>query len=324
MPGHGESPQASLQRGVMKLAVIVVSHNSGRWLPDCLTSVLAHTGGVELDGVVVDAGSEDSTADIVGRYRPFRLVECENRGFAYANNRGAETTDAPWLLFLNPDTDVVEGTLSDLVRAGCEYPKAGIFGVKQVSGEGRIEPSMRRFPQPLRWLFEALGSERWGVDASWLGERILDPARYERPAQCDWTSGSAMLVRRETFQATNGMDERFFLYCEEPDLSLRALQAGWSTQYLPSITIVHYGGNESSSSNLAAQLAWARRRYMRKHFSRAGQAFGVAALALGYALRILFRKRPAQSRAGLEAMLGLRTPEIPPLDSTAQSSYGSD
>ena len=69
-----------------------------------------------------------------------------------------------------------KGRCRDLVRAGCEYPKAGIFGVKQVSGEGRIE-HMRRFPHPVRWLFEALGSERWGLDGSWLGERILDPAR---------------------------------------------------------------------------------------------------------------------------------------------------
>ena len=294
----------------MKLAVIVVSHNSGRWLPNCLASVLAHAGGVELDGIVVNAGSHDSTIEIVRRHPTFRLVNCENRGFAFANNRGAATTDASWILFLNPDTDVVEGPLYDLVHAADEYPNAGVFGVKQVNGDGRIEPSMRRFPHPLRWFFEGLGSEQWGPDAHWLGERIRNPARYERSAQCDWTSGSAMLVRRETFQATNGMDESFFLYCEEPDLSLRALQAGWSTRYLPSLTVVHFGGNESSSPNLTAQLAWARKRYMRKHFSGAGRLLGATALALGYALRIAFRRRPAQSRAGLEATLGLRTPRF--------------
>ena len=94
-------------------------------------------------------------------------------------------------------------------------------------------PTIRRFPNAFRSLFEALGSERFPFRASWLGERELDLSVYERDVACDWTSGSFMLVRWEALQSAGFMDERFFLYCEETDLCLRIKQAGWEIRHVP-------------------------------------------------------------------------------------------
>ena len=155
-------------------------------------------------------------------------------------------------LLPDPDTEVVDGTLGDLVRAAGQFPEAGVFGVRQVNGQGKLEPSMRRFPHPARWFLEALGSGRWARDGRWSGQRVRKWGAHDTYARCDWTSGSAMLVRDEVLRATGGMDESFFLFSEEPDLSLRALRAGWTTLHLPVSTVVHYGGNEAANVRMSA------------------------------------------------------------------------
>ena len=294
-----------------RVAIVIVSHNSAEWLSGCLSSILAHAGGAEVELIVVDAASTDATRDVVSAFPSVRLVPCENRGFAYANNRGTDEASSPWILFLNPDTEVVEGSIAELVETAERFPGAAIFGVRQVGGDRRIEPSMRRFPHPVRWLCEALGSERWPVRGAWTGERVLESGRYEHVGACDWTSGSAMLVRAEPLQVLRGMDEAFFLYCEEPDLSLRALRGGWRTMHLPVLTVVHYGGNESTSPRLAAQLAYAHRQYMAKHFSGTARVLGTAALGLGYALRSIAGSRKEAARAALRAVLGLSRAPYP-------------
>src|SRR5262245_51518769 len=104
--GRGDRHHSIEPDVVADIAAIVVSHNSASWLPDCLTSLRERAGDVDVDVVVVDSGSEDATADVVAAHDA-RLVRCANHGFAYANNRGFETTTAPWILFLNPDTRTV-------------------------------------------------------------------------------------------------------------------------------------------------------------------------------------------------------------------------
>ena len=103
-----------------------------------------------------------------------RVLATENRGFAAANNRGLEVVDAEWVLFLNPDTRILSGTLEELVSLLRARPAVGLAGVRQVDENGVLDPTMRRFPNAVRSLFESLGAERLPFHASWLGERVLD------------------------------------------------------------------------------------------------------------------------------------------------------
>jgi N-acetylglucosaminyl-diphospho-decaprenol L-rhamnosyltransferase len=296
-----------------RLSVIIVSANNAGWLPPCLTTVYERAGEVELDVVVVAAGCTDDTVALVERDFPqARTISCPNRGFAYANNRALRTVDADWVLFLNPDTEILEGSFAGLINMLGSRPTVGLVGVRQVTADGQLFPTIRRFPNAIRSLFEALGSEGFPVRASWLGERELDLRVYGRDVACDWTSGSFMLVRWEALQSAGFMDERFFLYCEETDLCLRIKQGGWEIRHVPDLTILHHADKAGWNPRFAAQAAFAKRQYFEKHLTPAHRMSATAALALGYTLRsVLGRSNPgrqASARAALSTLLGLRPP----------------
>jgi len=271
---------------MVDLAVIVVSTNEAHWLASCLGSVLDHQGDCSLEIVVADNESTDGTADVVAGFAPnARVVRCANHGFAHANNRALFTTDSRYVLFLNPDTEVVEGTFGELVHLLDDRPDTGLAGVRQLTPDGSLYPTIRRFPSALRAFGQAVLPERFPGRPDGLGERVLDWAVYDEETLCDWTSGSFMLARREALESAGYMDERFFIYSEEPDLCLRMRSAGWSTRHLPQMTIVHHAGKGGTSPRMSAQDAYARRLYARKHFGAFHRAMYVSALGLGYLVR---------------------------------------
>ena len=288
------------------LAIIIVSTNEAKWLRPCLSTVFAHAGGVSLDVVVVDNSSTDGTRELVETEFPqARVVESVNRGFGHANNRGAVTCDARYVLFLNPDTELLSGSLRELVAALDRRPETGLAGVRQVDSHGSLAPSIRRFPSTANMLAEALWVERVPGLRLWLGERELDPRQYARETVCDWTSGSFMIARREALAASGGFDERFFLFSEETDLCWRIKQAGWEVAHLPELTIRHYEHEGGLGGRLEAQAAYARLQFARKHFSRPGAYRG--AMALRYGLRVglcslLGDRRRGQREAAREAL----------------------
>lgn len=270
------------------LAVIVISTNEAHWLKRCLSTVYDHAGAANLEVIVVDNQSTDGTRELVeSTFSEARVITSHNGGFGYANNRGWESADARFALFLNPDTEIVEGTFGDLVSALDERPRIGLAGVRQVTSEGHLYPSMRRFPNAMRALGEALMSERWAVHPGWAGERVIDYAAYEREQECDWTVGAFMLARREALLSAGVMDERFFLQSEEPDLCLRMKRAGWSVCHLPIMTIVHHAGKAGRDPRMAAQDAYSRRQYAYKHFSTPHRVLYLSAIGARHTLRTL-------------------------------------
>jgi N-acetylglucosaminyl-diphospho-decaprenol L-rhamnosyltransferase len=299
--------------GRHRLSVIIVSANSASWLRPCLETVFRRAGDVDVDVVVVAAGCTDETVALVEREFPkARVISCDNLGFAHANNCALRTVDADWVVFLNPDTEFLDGTLADLVERLDSDPTVGLVGVRQVTPDGRLSPTIRRFPNASRTLFEALGSEHFPFRASWLGERELDLRVYDREASCDWTSGSFMLARWEALQSAGFMDERFFLYCEETDLCLRIKQAGWEIRHLPYVTILHHENKAGWNARLDAQAAYAKRQYFQKHLSPLHRLAATGGLALGYSLRSALGPggpaRRESSRAALATLLGRRPP----------------
>lgn len=267
---------------------MVVSANDARWLKDCLSSVYAHAGEIELQVIVVDNASTDGTRELVESHFPqAKVLTAPNLGFAYGNNRGLECTRARYVLLLNPDTEILKGTFAELLSTLDAGPEVGIAGVRQLDGEGSLLPTIRRFPSASRALGEALASERWPLQPAWAGERVLDPSAYAGEADCDWVVGSFLLARREALLAAGMLDERFFLYCEEPDLCLRVKRAGWQVRYLPEMTIRHYAGKGGLRPRMIAQEAFARRQYARKYFGPVHRTLYLAALAARYGLRAL-------------------------------------
>lgn len=284
-----------------RLAIVIVTHNSARFIAPCLDSLASRAGAIDLETVLVDASSTDGTPDLVERgYPDARVVRVANRGYAAALNVGIEVTSAPFVLLANPDIELVEGELAALVDRLDELEDVGIAGINQVDADGLRIPTIRRSPSPLRTLADALGAERLpGVP---VGERELRAARYGRETECAWTSGSIMLCRREALETVGGLDESFFLYCEETDLALRLAGAGWRTVHLPGATAIHFEKASSGRDpSFEAQAAAARLQFARKHLGRWGRRGLRAALIVRYLLRV----RNAGARRGLSVALGL-------------------
>jgi len=289
---------------VHDLAVIVVSTDQAHWLPRCLPTIAEHAGDLALDVVVVDNGSTRETRDLVRRDFPAaRVVVCENRGFGHANNEGLRTVDARHVLFLNPDTELLAGSLASLVAELDARPDVGLAGVRQVDGDGRLVPTVRYFPTVRRTLMDALGLERLGGS---LGERELRQGLYDREHDVDWTIGSFMLARSDALARVGGFDERFFVYSEEVDLCYRIRAAGWRIVHLPAMTILHHGSTvRARDPRMAQQNAYAQLQYARKHFGALPRAGYRAALLLRYALRALPPAGDASRRAAARAAAGL-------------------
>jgi N-acetylglucosaminyl-diphospho-decaprenol L-rhamnosyltransferase len=315
------------------LAIVVVSTNEAHWLEPCLRSVLAHAGDIDLDIVVADNASTDGTRGLVeSRFPQARVVSCENRGFSHANNRALMTCDARHVLLLNPDTEVRDGTFAALLGLMDARPRIGFASVRQVLGDGALYPTIRRFPSPARALGEALAAERLGGGRLALGERVLDPAPYERETDADWLTGAFMLLRREALEGAGLLDERFFMSSEETDLCFRVKAGGWRVVHLPQMTIVHHAGKRGTNPRMDAQYAFARRLFARKHLSPAARAAYLAALALRYGVRAVAPEiggengadaalRRESARLSLLTLAGLRPPPFGPPPPTAVAPW---
>ena len=200
------------------LAVIVVSTNEGRWLRPCLSTVLAQQGDCRLDVVVVDNESTDDTRAVVSEFPGARVVPSRNHGFAHANNRGLMTTTARYVLFLNPDTEIRSGTFEELIRLLDERPEVGLAGVVQMDSDGQINPTIRRFPNALRALGDALeesacqsGPDGFSNESSTssitsarrtaIGHRGRSCSHGERLSRApdSWTSASSSTAKSPTF-----------------------------------------------------------------------------------------------------------------------------
>lgn len=303
------------------LSVIVVTHNGCEMALTTLRSALGATGTASVEWLVVDAGSSDGTPDAIERELGLRgrVFRRDNNGFAASNNVALDQARGRYVLLLNPDVEILDGTLDQLVAAMDARPELGLASVVQRGTDGELQTSIRRFPSPLRSLGESLFAAYWPV-LSTFQELETRPARYEREGHAEWLVGAFLIARREAVQAVGPMDERFFLYSEEIDWCYRFWQAGWPVAHLPVMAITHHAGGRSRG-DLMAQLSHSRLLFAAKHYGPARWAGIRAALALGHAIRIAVfapaatvsprqRDRVRAEWAGLRIILGLSAPPL--------------
>jgi hypothetical protein len=304
------------------LSVIVVTHNGREMALATLRSAIASAGEISVEWFVVDSGSTDGTAHAVARTFPqVRVLGRPNRGFAAANNVGLERASGRYVLLLNPDVEIRSGRLDQLVAAMDARTELGMASVVQISTDGELLPSIRRFPSPLRNLGESLFAAYWPFLRS-LQQLELRPEQYREEHRVDWLVGAFLIVRRQAIDEVGPMDGRFFLYSEEVDWCYRFWEAGWPVAHLPVMVVTHHVGGRSSG-DLRAQLSHSRMLFATKHFGRARAAGIRAALGLGHAIRIaLFgsvallrpalRQRVRTEWAALKVISGASGPPLGP------------
>lgn len=302
------------------LSVVIVTFNGREMALRTLRSAQASLGDLRAEWIVVDSASTDGTPEAIEReFDDVEVLRAPNRGFAAGNNIGIAWAQGRYVLLLNPDVEVLEGSFAELIAALDSRPDVGIASVIQRGSDGELQFSMRRFPSPGRDLGESLFAARWPLFKS-LQELDLRAHRYEYEVSTDWVVGAFLCARAEAVASVGPMDERFFLYSEEIDWCLRAQQAGWDVRHLPVMSVTHHAGRRDRG-DLMAQLAHSRSLFARKHHGFFG-ALGIhAALALGHLLRIAARlplapfRAPARERIGAEAralrvLLGLGKPPL--------------
>ena len=295
------------------LSVVIVSFQEDGRLKACVDSLVRHAGSVETEIVIVANGDFVSTRKLVSTLGDIRYIESENCGYGVGNNLGFERTHARYVLFLNPDIEIVNGDLGDIVERLDGDPSIGVLGVRQIDDSGALSPTIRRAPSVLRTLGDAFGVEHWPIFAPRFAERELRPEAYRVETQCDWVLGSFLLVRRTAFEASGKFDPSFFLFSEEPDLARRVERFGLRVVYSPVLTVRHYGEGAKFDPLLQSQDAYSRLQYAEKHLSAPGRSLIRVALILKYILRLVYSlKEPRWKRASLSALKVLVRLREPP------------
>lgn len=226
----------------MKLSVVIVSYNVRSYLEQCLQSVQRALEGIEGEVFVVDNHSTDDSVEVVKRdYAWVKLMENqENQGFARANNLAIRQAQGEYVLLLNPDTIVEEGTLRNVLAFMEAHPKAGGAGVMMRNEDGSLAPESRRaLPTPWVSCLKMIGFDK---------RYYMSHLPWEEPGMIEVISGAFCFLRRKALDEVGLLDEDFFMYGEDIDLSYRLLKGGWENWYLP-YAITHYKGRSTQKTD---------------------------------------------------------------------------
>ena len=249
----------------MKLAVVIVSYRVKHYLEQCIISVERATEDIDREIVVVDNHSDDGTVEFLKKRFADRITLVEsnhNLGFSKANNIALRQTDSEYVLLLNPDTFVAEDSISQVLRFMDEHPRCGGCGVKMHNDDGSVARESRRgIPTPWVALQKMLGRS---------GRYYLSHLPWDEPAPIEAMSGAFCMLRREALNKVGLLDEDFFMYGEDIDLSYRLLKGGYENWYVPA-RIVHYKGESTQKSSFRYVHVFyqAMLIFFRKHYSHA-------------------------------------------------------
>jgi len=225
-----------------KISIVIVSYNVCRLLDECLQSVQRALNGIDGEVFVVDNLSTDGTVEtLVTRYPDVHFIaNQENVGFARANNEAIRQSQSEYVLLLNPDTVVFETTIRASLDFMDAHPQAGGAGVRMLTRDGQPAPESRRaIPTPWVSMLKMLGFTR---------RYYMSHLPWDSPARIEVISGAYCLLRRKALDQVGLLDEDFFMYGEDIDLSYRLLKAGWQNWYLP-YDIIHYKGESTQKSS---------------------------------------------------------------------------
>ncbi|HIT80942.1 MAG TPA: glycosyltransferase family 2 protein [Candidatus Caccoplasma merdavium] len=254
----------------MTLSIVIVNYNVCGFLEQCLLSLADAVKEIPHEIFVVDNASTDGSDTYIPRRFPQvkYIYNTGNVGFARANNQAMALSSGRYVLLLNPDTVVGESVLSEACRFLDDHPDAGALGVKMLDGDGRFLPESKRgFPSPWVSFCKIFGLAKIFPRSPRFGRyhlRYLDENEINR---VDVLSGAFMLLRRSTLDRCGLLDEQFFMYGEDIDLSYRMTLTGRHNYYLP-LRIIHYKGESTKTESLRYVRIFyqAMLIFLRKHY----------------------------------------------------------
>ena len=258
----------------MKLSVVIVSYNVSHYLLQCLDSLQRALRGIDGEVIVVDNHSRDNSVALVHQAHPeVKVIEnLHNLGFSKANNIALRQAKGEYALLLNPDTIVADNTIRDCIAFLDLHPDAGAAGVMMLNADGTVAPESRRGgPTPLTSFYKLSGLCRMFPRSPRFGRYYLGHLPWHTPQQIDIVSGAFCMLRRSVLDKVGLLDEDYFMYGEDIDLSYRILKQGATNWYLP-YPILHYKGESTQKSSFRYVHVFyqAMLIFFRKHFSHLG------------------------------------------------------
>lgn len=262
----------------MKLSIVILCWNDHKVLSDCLRSIYSGTHSTEFEVIVSDNGSTDGSSEFIRKtFPPVHVIENgANLRFSKGNNVGIQASAGEYVLILNPDTVIHQGSLDQWIEFADRHPEAGGFGCRVLNPDGSYQVSARPFPTIRRgWL----GALRLGV-LGYLSDAFI-PEEYVRwdgdtERLIDWHSGCCLMVRADLLKTLGGFDDQFQYYYEDVDLCHRIWDAGYPIIFTPKVTITHLGGQSTTERfPIAFELDKHRNRYryFYKYFGRRGARY---------------------------------------------------
>lgn len=251
------------------ISVLIVNWNTRVFLDACLKSIPAHSLGHDVEVIVVDNASHDGSAEMVrDRYPTVRLIEPgSNTGYAHGNNLGFAASKGGFVLTLNPDTELQPDTLDQALEAMDRHPEAAALGAMQIGPDGWIQHSVRGFPTLRGILGDLTGLARAFPNGTW-GSYRLPSFDYSVEQPAPQPMGTFLFFRRSALDSLREVpyDERFPIFFNEVDLLYRLSTEGWKTWYVPSVRIMHHGGEGTRQVRKA--MIWESHRSLMRFFEK--------------------------------------------------------
>jgi GT2 family glycosyltransferase len=235
------------------LSVIIVNYNVKYFLEQALRAVQSAQKELSLEIFVVDNNSVDGSTEMVQDKFPdvYLIANPHNPGFSVANNQAIKLAKGKYILLLNPDTVVEEDTFEKCFQFMENTPQAGALGVKMIDGTGRFLPESKRgFPTPFAAFCKTFGLSSIFPKSAIFNRYHLGHLSEHQTHEVDILAGAFMWIRREVLEKVGYLDEQFFMYGEDVDLSYRITLAGYKNYYFSETTIIHYKGESTKKGSL--------------------------------------------------------------------------
>ena len=254
----------------MKISVVIVNYNVKYYVGQCIDSVRRALRGIDSEIIVVDNHSRDGSVDYLSKIEGVRIIESgHNLGFSKANNIAIRQSTAEYVLMLNPDTIVAEDAIRMIIDFADSHPQAGGIGVRMHNDWGTTARESRRgLPSPMTSFYKIIGLSKRLPQHRKYGRYYMGWLPWDSPSRIEVVSGACFLVRRKALDEVGLMDEDYFMYGEDIDLSYRLLKGGWENWFVPA-DIIHYKGEstQKTSFNYVHVFYNAMLIFMRKHYS---------------------------------------------------------
>jgi GT2 family glycosyltransferase len=257
---------------VQDLSVIIVNYNVKHFVEQCLHSVFNASKHLKIEVFVVDNNSVDGSVPFIKQKFPqVKLIENKtNTGFSVANNQAIKQSSGKYVLLLNPDTVVQEDTFEKVIAFMNAHPEAGGLGIKMFDGKGNFLPESKRgLPTPAVAFYKIFGLAKLFPNSKKFGQYHLTYLDMDKTHEIDVLSGAFMLMRKETLDKVGLLDETFFMYGEDIDLSYRITLGGYKNYYFADSSIIHYKGESTKKSSVNYVIVFykAMAIFAQKHFS---------------------------------------------------------